>query len=162
MVEKKKRFKKDESGALVEMTPRHEVTEYTRNQVKLMVASGLANYQIAKIMQMDQKTLKKHYEHELEVGLDDLIGKVGTKLIMTALSDKPNALSAQQYFLSRRGKGLWTENKSIEVSGPNGGAISVQRFDFDQLEDEQIDYLENILEAVVVNEDEESAKSSQG
>lgn len=160
MVEKKKRYKKDETGALVEMTPRHEVTAYTRNQVKLMAASGLANYQIAKIMQIDQKTLRKHYEHELENGHDDIIGKVGSKLIMTALSDKPNALSAQQYFLSRRGKGLWTENRSIEVSGPNGGAIPVQRFDFDQLADEQIDYLENVLEAIVVgDENEEPAKT---
>lgn len=161
MAEKKKRYKKDETGALVETTPRHEITDYTRNQVKLMVACGLPNYQIAKIMQIDQKTLRKHYENELDIGHDDLIGKVGMKLIMTALSDKPNALSAQQFFLSRRGKGLWTENKSIEVSGPNGGAIAVQRFDFDQLPDEQLDYLENVLEAIVVNEsDEEPAKSS--
>lgn len=128
----------------------HEPDEKKRNQVKFMVATGLYEYQIAKIMGIDQKTLHKYYPDELDVGLADITWKIGAKLVQTALSDKKDALEAQKFFLTRRTDGLWSERKSIEVSGPNGGAIPMQSVDMDAFSYDDLVELERLIAPAII------------
>ena len=127
--------------------PEHEPTEQTRNQVSMMAAFGLRQYEIAKMMGMKNDTLVKYYSHELETGLNRAVVSVASKVYKTAVSDKNNALNAAMFFLKTRGG--WRENNTIEVTGANGGPLQVQHFDIDALDYDEQEQLEAMLTAVL-------------
>ena len=108
--------------------PEHDASDANRALVKVFTAAGLTQEEIAKHLKINRKTLAKHYAHELETGWIEAIGEAATAIITemrSTTSDK--RLDAAKFFLSRRGRGLWSETKQHEISGPDGGAIPVAK-----------------------------------
>jgi hypothetical protein len=141
----------------------HVPTESTRGMVEMMTAAGLNQEHIASVLRITVKTLLKYYREEIDrgwaVGVAD-----AANVVITAMKkpDGEDALDAAKYFLSRRGKGLWSETKNLEVSGPNGGAIPMAKIDLEALDYDELEALDAILsnaviegEFVEVTEDEE-------
>jgi hypothetical protein len=121
-------------------------TDVERALVKMFVAAGLTNIEIAKHLKMDRKTLSKHYEHELETGWIEAVGDAATAIIEEMRSkESDKRLEAAKFFLSRRGKGLWSEQKTMEISGPNGGAIPIAPLNLDAIEYEELEEVYEIL-----------------
>lgn len=71
----------------------HEVTEKSRRVVKSMAAMGCRHEEIATLMEMTPKTLRKHYRAELDRGAIEANAKVMQSLFMMATSGK-NAAAA--------------------------------------------------------------------
>ena len=126
--------------------PPHEPTEATRAIVRTLAASGVSDYEIAKKLGIALNTLKKHYPEDLDGGWVD--GMYDASLvIMTAMKSKDmdKSMEAAKFFLSRRGRGLWSEQKNIEVSGPNGGAIPVAPIDLNTIDVDDLEVVYEIL-----------------
>jgi len=94
-----------------------EPTDDQRETVGKMVAWGIPQPTIAGILEIDEKTLRKHFRRELDEGLSRAIGKVAGRLFKTATEgvDGP-AVTAGIFFLKTRAK--WSER--LELTGAGG------------------------------------------
>jgi hypothetical protein len=61
--------------------PAFKATDENRRQVTLMVGVGIQQELIAKVLNCDIKTLRKHFKKELEVGKATVITKVAAQLM---------------------------------------------------------------------------------
>ena len=138
---------------LPEGRPPHVPTKDLRTIVELLVASGVSNANIAQKLKISVNTLKKHYPDELEngwtTGVLDATQTVFDE-IRSKTSDK--RLDAAKFFLSRRGRGLWSETKQHEISGPGGGAIPVVQIDFDAMDYDTLEAMNNILDVALIEQ----------
>jgi DNA-binding CsgD family transcriptional regulator len=106
---------------------KHDPTAQLQYMVLMMVAQGITQPNIARIMGVDVSTLRKHYKEELETGGDRVNYIVASKLARTAMFGKGDtALRAQQFWLRTRGKGQFKETTASELSGPNGTPIPIE------------------------------------
>lgn len=125
--------------------PAHEPNDATRRAVEILATAGLFQYQIAAQMKMDEDTLVKYYDYELTTGWASNMKKATNVVIKRMEDDGDEALEAAKFFLSRRGKGLWSETKQHEISGPGGGAIPVAQINLDALDYDALEELDNLL-----------------
>lgn len=140
--------------------PEHDASDANRALVKVFTAAGLTQEEIAKHLKINRKTLAKHYAHELETGWIEAIGEATTTIIeemRSKTSDK--RLDAAKFFLSRRGRGLWSETKQHEISGPGGGAIPVAQIDFDALDYDTLEAMNNILDVALIEQQPEGEEA---
>jgi len=134
--------------------PEHEATDANRALVKVFTAAGLTQEEIAKHLKINRKTLAKHYEHELETGWIEAIGEAATAIITEMRSTtSEKRLEAAKFFLSRRGRGLWSETKQHEISGPNGGAIPVATVDLDAIDFHDLETIYEIIQPAMITAD---------
>jgi len=115
-----------------------------------MAASGLFQYQIAEEMQLSEDTLVKYYKHELATGWSKAMALATNVLVTEMENGGDKAVDAAKFFLSRRGKGLWADTKTMEVSGPGGGAIPIAKLDIDALDYDDLETIENVLEVALI------------
>lgn len=129
--------------------PSHPVSDATRKAVEIMAASGLWQYQIAAQMKIDEDTLAKYYSYELETGWATTMAAAGNVIVAEMLANTDKSLDAAKFFLKSRGKGLWSETKQVEVTGPNGGPIQTETINIDALDYDEQEQLEAMLAAVL-------------
>lgn len=65
--------------------PSHEPTAHTKEIVKLHAAVGTPQEIIASIIEIDPKTLRKHYRRELDLSLAQANAQIGGKLYNKAM-----------------------------------------------------------------------------
>ena len=96
--------------------PQFVPTPEQRGRVKSMAAIGTPHEQIAlKIGIRSAKTLRKHFRHELDLGVTDANNTVGAKLYEMAKSG--NHLAATIFWMKVRAG--WRERPAFEpASGP--------------------------------------------
>ncbi len=87
------------------MTRRHSPTEEDRRTVKALSGYGVPQEDIAIHMDMDAKTLRKHYRRELDRGTIEANAKVAQTLFTMATVDK-NVAAAIFWMKARAG---WRE-----------------------------------------------------
>lgn len=92
MTEKKKK----------EPANKHKVTDYWKEEVSQMCGFGFTHEQIARFMDIDVNTLKKHYMYELETGATKVVKKVAGVLFKKAVIDED--LGACIFYLKTRGR----------------------------------------------------------
>jgi hypothetical protein len=85
--------------------------EDSKRRIAMMVACGLAQKSIARIENVDHKTLTKYYRHELDNGAEIANMNVGQTLYKMAVSGKVPA--ATFFWLKTRAK--WKENHDADV-----------------------------------------------
>lgn len=130
--------------------PAHEPNDATRRAVEILATAGLFQYQIAAQMKMDEDTLVKYYEYELNAGWASNMKKATDVIIKRIEEDGEEAMEAAKFFLSRRGKGLWSDQKNVEVSGPGGGAIPMINIDLDAMDYDRLEQLDRILSPAII------------
>jgi hypothetical protein len=87
--------------------PAYEPTDKERAQVKTLAGMGVRDFEIAKVMQMSEPTLRKHFAHELEVGHIEANAKVAQSLFKSATHpEKPNVVAMIFWLKCRAG---WKE-----------------------------------------------------
>lgn len=86
-----------------------------REAVVLMVACGITNASIARILGRSAPWLKANYQRELDYGKDMLTIRVANAVVQKALDG--NIPAAQLFLKARAG---WKEATAIELSGPDG------------------------------------------
>ena len=86
-----------------------------------MTAYGIPEADIARVLAIDPKTLRKHYREELDTGAIKANSKMAENLWRKALGDGPQAVSATIFWLKTRAR--WKETQVQEISGPDGGPL---------------------------------------
>ena len=82
--------------------PPYVPSDKEKVQVKTLAGMGIRDYEIARVMQISEPTLRKYFAHELEVGHIEANAKVAQSLFKSATNaDKPNVV-AQIFWLKCR------------------------------------------------------------
>ena len=92
-----------------------------------MAGYGVAESDIARVVGLDPKTLRKHYRDELDNGHVKANAKVAENLFRKATGEGREAVTAAIFWLKTRAG--WKETALHEVSGRNGGPIETAPVD---------------------------------
>ena len=103
----------------------HVPTADTRNKIKAMVAIGIEHENIAKVMDISPKTLRKHYRAELDLGMIEANAAVGGAMFRAATTKGPGQVTAGIWWTKTRMG--WSETTKHELSGPNGEPLKEVR-----------------------------------
>src|SRR4051794_32841858 len=98
--------------------PAHTPDPVLRRQVEALAGYGVPEAEIAGMMEIDPKTLRKHYRHELDHGHAKANAKVAENLYRKALGDGREAVTAAIFWLKVRAN--WKETSVHEHGGVDG------------------------------------------
>jgi len=112
----------------------HRPDPATRRQVEAVAAYGVPEADIARVLVIDAKTLRKHYREELDTGHVKATAKVAEFLFRKATTDGPQCVTAAIFWMKTRGG--WREP-------PQSHEIAVT--DFSQMTDEELIARLNVL-----------------
>ena len=98
----------------------HEPTDDNRKLVRNLAAVGTKYEDISLKLEISSDTLVKYYKKELDDGRIDANAAIAQSLVGAA---KSGNTSAQMFWLKTRAG--WKETNALEVSGADGGAITV-------------------------------------
>ena len=99
----------------------HRPDHAGRRQVEAMAGYGIPEADIACVLEIDAKTLRKHYRRELDKGHIKATAKVAENLYRKATGEGREAVTAAIFWLKTRAG--WKETTAHEVSGRDGGPI---------------------------------------
>lgn len=117
-----------------------EPTAEQRYTVEVMSTGGISQEVIASVLQIDGKTLRRHFRNELNNGKAKMLTKVVDSLLRQALAGN---VGAACFILKCQGG--WREQpQSVNLTGANGGPIEVAmsatiRPNFAGMSDEELD-----------------------
>lgn len=100
--------------------PPWEPTEEQRKQVETMSAMGIRQDDMAVIIGVDPKTLRKHCRKELDQGSIKATMKVAQSLFKQA-TEQDNTAAMIFWMKARAG---WSEKTKTEISAPNGLSVT--------------------------------------
>ena len=98
--------------------PAHQPDDVQRRQVEALAGYGVPEAEIAALVGVDAKTLRKHYRHELDHGHTKANAKVAENLYHMALGQGREAVTAAIFWLKARAR--WKEVSVHEHGGPDG------------------------------------------
>jgi hypothetical protein len=101
--------------------PSHQPDEAQRRQVEALAGYGVPEAEIAALVGVDAKTLRKHYRHELDHGHSKANAKVAENLYHMALGEGREAVTAAIFWLKARAR--WKEVSIHEHGGVAGQPI---------------------------------------
>jgi hypothetical protein len=101
--------------------PSHKPDASHRRQVEALAGFGITEAEIAGLIGIDAKTLRKHYRHELDFGHTKANAKVAENLFRKATGDGRESVTAAIFWLKARAR--WKEISINEHSGIDGRPI---------------------------------------
>ena len=107
------------------MRPAFEPTQEQRELVNLLASMGVAQEDIAKVVKIGERTLRKYFKEELATATIKANAKVAGALFRMATDPKGGmkAVTAQIFWLKTRAR--WRETANLEVSGIDGSPFQV-------------------------------------
>jgi hypothetical protein len=102
--------------------PAHEPTQMSRRNVEALAGYGVPEADIAGVIGIDPKTLRKHYPQELRYGHVKANAKVAENLFRKATGDGRESVVAAIFWMKTRAK--WKETTIHEVAEPTGNDAS--------------------------------------
>jgi predicted transcriptional regulator len=94
--------------------PSHKPDPTSRRQVEALSGYGIPEPEIAGLIGIDPKTLRKHYRHELDHGHTKANAKVAENLYRKATGEGREAVIAAIFWLKTRAR--WKETVVNEVA----------------------------------------------
>jgi len=94
----------------------HKPDPASRRQVEAMAGYGVPEVDIACVLDLDPKTLRKHYRSELDKGHIKATTKVAENLYRKATGEGREAVTAAIFWLKTRAG--WKETNVHEMHGP--------------------------------------------
>ena len=107
----------------------HKADPASRRQVEAMAAYGVPETDVARVIGIDPKTLRKHYRIELDIGAIKANSRIAESLYRKALGDGSQSVTAAIFWLKTRAR--WKETSVRELSGKNDEPITVVIRKFD-------------------------------
>ena len=106
--------------------PGHQPDEGARRQVEALAGYGVPETEIAGLLAIDPKTLRKYYRHELDHGHTKANAKVAENLFRKATGDGREAVTAAIFWLKARAR--WKETTLIDHGGqPDNPVTAIRR-----------------------------------
>ena len=87
-----------------------------RHQVEAMAGYGIPEADIACVLAIDPKTLRRHYRSELDQGHIKANSRIAESLYRKALGDGAQSVTAAIFWLKTRAH--WKETNVHELGGP--------------------------------------------
>lgn len=81
----------------------HRPDERGRRQVEALAAYGVPETDIARVVGIDPKTLRKHYRDELDLGATKATAKVAEFLFRKGTTEGPQCVTAAIFWMKTRG-----------------------------------------------------------
>jgi hypothetical protein len=106
--------------------PPHTPTQAQRQLVQLHATIGTPQPNIARILGIDPKTLRRWYRDELDLATDQANATIGG-----ALFNKAKAGDTASMIFWMKTRAGWRETQQVEMSGPGGGALVITISDGD-------------------------------
>ena len=94
----------------------HKPDPAGRRQVEALAGYGIPEAEIAGVVGIDAKTLRKHYRKELDKGHIKANSRIAESLYRKALGDGAQSVTAAIFWMKTRAH--WKETNVHEVSGP--------------------------------------------
>lgn len=118
--------------------PAHAPAPEQRELVATLASFGVPEANIAVMIGISEKTLRKYYHEELAKSHIEANAKVANNLFKIASTgNSKEAVTAAIFWLKTRAR--WSETVKIESSGPNGGPLQYdQRISLDVSDDELV------------------------
>jgi hypothetical protein len=98
--------------------PKHQPDAYHRRQVETLAGYGILETEIAGLIGIDPKTLRRHYRQELDHGHTKANAKVAENLYRKATGEGREAVTAAIFWLKARAR--WKETNVNEIAGVPG------------------------------------------
>ena len=92
--------------------PPYKPTEKDRSMVETMAGYGIPQADIATVLKIDLKTLRKHFREELDTGTITANTAMVQNLWRKAMGDGPSAVTATIFWLKVRAG--WSEKVPVE------------------------------------------------
>src|SRR4029078_9109733 len=94
-----------------------------RRQVEAMAGYGIPEADIATVLDIDPRTLRKYYRQELDKGAIKATAKVAENLYRKATGEGRESVIAAIFWLKTRAG--WRETNVHELVGPRGGPVEI-------------------------------------
>jgi hypothetical protein len=117
----------------------HQADPASRRQVEAMAGYGVAETDIARVLAIDPKTLRKHYREELDTGQIKATAKVAESLFRKATGDGAQSVTAAIFWLKTRAG--WKETLVQETKGEVQLVVTTRIVDPEPLGSPAIGYL---------------------
>ena len=104
--------------------PAHQPDDVQRRQVEALAGYGVPEAEIAALVGVDAKTLRKHYRHELDHGHSKANAKVAENLYHMALGQGREAVTAAIFWLKARAR--WKEVSIHEHGGGPDNPVNIR------------------------------------
>lgn len=101
----------------------HKPTDDTRKQVRILKACANSHKTIALVLNIDEKTLMKHYRDDLDYGLEHTRAQVGAAVVRQAMQGN---IAAANFYLARFGGPEWKQPKEADDGNGNGATIIIR------------------------------------
>lgn len=111
------------AGAVHRGAPPPLKSPEARQVVLEWTIAGIEATKIANYLGCTYDQLQWHYKHELDTATDELVGRIGLSVAQRALAGD---MKAAEIFLHHRGGEVWRKKSSVEVTGKDGEAITVE------------------------------------
>src|SRR6266511_3629027 len=95
--------------------PSHKPDPLLRRQIEAMAGYGVREADIARVVRIDPKTLRKHYRHELDIGHTKANAKVAENLFRKATGEGREAVTAAIFWLKTMAG--WRETAVHQLNG---------------------------------------------
>jgi hypothetical protein len=92
----------------------HQPDPIVRRQVEAMAAYGVPETDVARVLGIDPKTLRKHYREELDTGSIKANSRIAESLYRKATGEGPQSVTACIFWLKTRAR--WKETSVTEVN----------------------------------------------
>ncbi len=102
--------------------PSYRPDETSRRQVEAMAGYGIPEADIAKVIGIDAKTLRKHYRSELDIAPVKANSAVAQSLFKKATGDGPQSVTAAIFWCKTRMG--WKETVLNEHTGVAGSPVT--------------------------------------
>lgn len=102
----------------------HEPDDKTRKTVEAMSSYGIPQEDIAKVLEIDPKTLRKYYEYELDTAATKATAQVAQRLYQKCMNDDTSSII---FWLKTRAKWAETvkqENQTLDKDGKPTDPVS--------------------------------------
>ncbi len=99
----------------------HEPTEKHRKTVEAMSSYGIPHEDIAKVIGIDDKTLRKHYRNELDTACAKANSQVAQRLYQKCMDGDTSSMI---FWLKTRAR--WAETMRQEIANPEGETFKTE------------------------------------
>jgi len=106
------------------MSDKHKPTKESRATAESTSGLGLPHEQIAMLIGIDDKTLRKHYRHELDMGKAKANGQIAKTLFQKATAGDTTSL-----IWWTKSQMRWAETVKQEHTGADGAPLLFERIE---------------------------------
>jgi hypothetical protein len=93
----------------------HQPDAFHQRQVEAMAGYGVPEADIAKVLKIDPKTLRRHYREQLDTGHIKANSRIAESLYRKAMGDGPQSVTAAIFWLKTRAG--WKETSIQQTTG---------------------------------------------